>query len=69
VTAVLLQLFPRTFLLIAVFAFAVPAAPPYSGGEPKARCAGNNSAAICFGVSMCRLGKEPAVITIRNGAD
>jgi len=38
-------------------------------GEPQARCAHKNSAAIRYGVSMYRPGKTPAVITFRNGAD
>ena len=40
---------------------------PYCGGEPEVRYARKNSAAICYGASMYRPGKTPAVITIRNG--
>jgi len=43
--------------------------PPYCEGEPEVRYARKNSAAICYGASMYRLGKDPAVITIRNGSD
>jgi hypothetical protein len=42
---------------------------PYCGGEPEVRYARKGSAAICYGVSMYRPGKTPAVITIRNGQD
>ena len=42
---------------------------PYCGGEPEVRYARKGSAAICYGVSMYRPGKTPAVITIRNGSD
>jgi len=42
---------------------------PYCGGEPEVRYARKGSAAICYGVSMYRPGKTPAVISIRNGAD
>ena len=42
---------------------------PYCGGEPEVRYARKNSAAICYGASMYRPGKNPAVITIRNGPD
>jgi len=42
---------------------------PYCGGEPEVRYARKGSAAICYGASMYRPGKTPAVITIRNGAD
>jgi hypothetical protein len=42
---------------------------PYCGGEPKARYAHKGSAAICYGASMYRPGKNPAVIIIRNGPD
>jgi hypothetical protein len=38
-------------------------------GEPEVRYARKGSAAICYGASMYRPGKTPAVITIRNGAD
>jgi hypothetical protein len=38
-------------------------------GEPQVRYARKGSAAICYGVSMYRPGKTPAVITFRNGAD
>ncbi len=43
--------------------------PPYSGGEPEERYARKNSAALCYGASMYRPGKNPAVIIIRNGSD
>ena len=43
--------------------------PPYCEGEPKVRYARKGSAAICYGASMYRLGKDPAVITIRSEAD
>jgi len=43
--------------------------PPYCEGEPQVRYARKNSAAICYGASMYRPGKDPAVITIRSGAD
>ncbi len=42
---------------------------PYCGGEAEARYARKGSAAICYGASMFRPGKDPAVITIRSGAD
>jgi phage repressor protein C with HTH and peptisase S24 domain len=42
---------------------------PYCGGEPEVRYARKGSAAICYGASMYRPGKTPAVITIRNRAD
>jgi len=42
---------------------------PYCGGEPEARYARKSSAAICYGASMYRPGKNPAVIIIRNGPD
>ena len=42
---------------------------PYCGGEPEVGYARKGSAAICYGVSMYRPGKTPAVITIRNGPD
>jgi len=38
-------------------------------GHPEVRYARKGSAAICYGASMYRPGKTPAVITIRNGAD
>jgi hypothetical protein len=38
-------------------------------GQPEARYARKGTAAICYGASMYRPGKTPAVITIRNGAD
>jgi hypothetical protein len=38
-------------------------------GQPEVRYARKGSAAICYGASMYRPGKSPAVITIRNGAD
>ena len=38
-------------------------------GQPEVRYARKGSAAICYGASMYRPGKTPAVITIRNGAD
>ena len=43
--------------------------PPYCEGEPEVRYARKNSAAICYGASMYRPGRTPAVITIRNGPD
>ncbi len=43
--------------------------PPICAGEPQARYARKNSAAICYGASMYRPGKTPGVITIRNGQD
>jgi hypothetical protein len=43
--------------------------PPYCQGEPEVRYARKNSAAICYGASMYRPGKEPVVITVRNGPD
>src|SRR5436309_15493903 len=43
--------------------------PPYCEGEPEVRYASKDSAAICYGASMYRLGKDPAVITIRSGSD
>ena len=36
-------------------------------GQPEVRYARKGSAAICYGASMYRPGKTPAVITIRNG--
>jgi hypothetical protein len=36
-------------------------------GQPEVRYARKGSAAICYGASMYRAGKTPAVITIRNG--
>jgi hypothetical protein len=42
---------------------------PYCGGEPGVRYARKGSAAICYGASMYRREKTPAVITIRNGPD
>ncbi len=38
-------------------------------GQPEVRYARKASAAICYGASMYRPGKTPAVITIRNGAE
>ena len=38
-------------------------------GQPEVRYARKGSAAICYGASMYRSGKTPAVITIRNGPD
>jgi hypothetical protein len=38
-------------------------------GQPEVRYARKGSAAICYGASMYRPGKTPAVITIRNGSD
>ncbi len=38
-------------------------------GQPEVRYARKGSAAICYGASMYRPGKTPAVITLRNGAD
>jgi hypothetical protein len=38
-------------------------------GQPEVRYARKGSAAICYGASMYRPGKTPAVIIIRNGAD
>lgn len=43
--------------------------PPYCEGESEVRYARKNSAAICYGASMYRPEKNPAVIVIRNGAD
>ncbi len=43
--------------------------PPYCKGEPEVRYARKNSAATCYGASMYRPGKNPAVIIIRNGAE
>lgn len=43
--------------------------PPYCEGKPEVRYARKDSAAICYGASMYRPRKTPAVITIRNGAD
>jgi WD40-like Beta Propeller Repeat len=43
--------------------------PPYCAGEPQVRYARKDTAAICYGASMYRPGKNPPVITIRNGAD
>lgn len=43
--------------------------PPYSGGVPEARYARKGSAAICYGASMYRPAKQPAVITFRSGED
>ena len=42
---------------------------PECYGQPEVRYARKGSAAICYGVSMYRPGKTPAVITIRNGPD
>lgn len=42
---------------------------PICAGEPEVRYARKNSAAICYGASMYRPGKSPAVITIPNAAD
>ena len=38
-------------------------------GQPEVRYARKGSAAICYGASMYRPGKTPAVIIIRNGSD
>jgi hypothetical protein len=38
-------------------------------GEPQVRYARKGSAAICYGASMYRPGKNPVVIIIRSGAD
>ena len=38
-------------------------------GQPEVRYARKESAAICYGASMYRPGKTPAVITIRNRVD
>jgi hypothetical protein len=38
-------------------------------GQPEVRYARKGSAAICYGASMYRPGKTPAVITIRKGSD
>ena len=43
--------------------------PPYCEGEPEVRYARKGSAAICYGASMYRPGKNPAVVTIRRRAD
>jgi hypothetical protein len=43
--------------------------PPYCEGEPEVRYARKDGAAICYGASMYRPGKDPAVITIRNAPD
>jgi len=43
--------------------------PPYCEGQPEVRYARKNSAAICYGASMYRPGKNPSVIIIRSGAD
>ncbi len=42
---------------------------PICAGDPEVRYARKNSAAICYGASMYRPGKTPAVITIRNDTD
>jgi hypothetical protein len=42
---------------------------PICAGEPEVRYARKNSAAICYGASMYRPGKDPAVVTISSGAD
>jgi hypothetical protein len=42
---------------------------PICAGEPEVRYARNNTAAICYGASMYRPGKNPAVITIGSAAD
>lgn len=42
---------------------------PICAGEPLVRYARKGSAAICYGASMYRPGKQPAVITIPSGAD
>ena len=42
---------------------------PYCGGDPQVRYARKGSAAICYGASMYRPGKNPVVIIIRSGAD
>jgi hypothetical protein len=38
-------------------------------GEPEVRYTRKGSAAICYGASIYRPGKDPTVITIRRGAD
>jgi hypothetical protein len=43
--------------------------PPYCAGEPEVRYARKNSAAICYGASMYRPGKNPGIITIRSRSD
>jgi hypothetical protein len=43
--------------------------PPICAGEPEVRYARKNSAAICYGASVYRSGKTPAVISIRNATD
>jgi len=43
--------------------------PPICAGEPEVRYARKDSAAICYGASMYRPGKDPAVVTIPSGAD
>ena len=43
--------------------------PPYCEGEPEVRYARTDSAAICYGASIYRPGKNPAVVTIRHRAD
>jgi hypothetical protein len=42
---------------------------PICAGEPEVRYARKNSAAICYGASVYRSGKTPAVISIRNATD
>jgi len=38
-------------------------------GQPEVRYARKGSAAICYGASMYRPGRNPAIITIRKGGD
>jgi hypothetical protein len=42
---------------------------PICAGEPQMRYARKGSAAVCYGASMYRPGKDPAVITIPSEAD
>ncbi|HEY4271851.1 MAG TPA: hypothetical protein VGM65_07585 [Candidatus Udaeobacter sp.] len=42
---------------------------PICAGEPEVRYTRKNSAALFYGASMYRPGKNPAVIIVRNGAD
>ena len=43
--------------------------PPYCQAIPEVRYAQKKSAAICYGASIYRPGKNPAVVTIRNAPD
>ncbi len=43
--------------------------PPYCEAKAEVRYARKENAALCYGASMYRPGKDPAIITIRNGSN